>query len=57
LTASPAASVTRIRNIPQVVARRAFSPVGKETPRGCELNPRVEAEPHVFSYQFSSFSG
>src|ERR1035438_6659609 len=24
---------------------------------GCKLNPRVEAEPHVFEYQFSGFSG
>ena len=57
LTAASAATVARIRHIPQVFARRAVSPVGKETARGCKLNPRVEAEPHVFSYQFSRFSG
>ena len=57
LTAAPAATVARIRHIPQVFARRAVSPVGKETARGCKLNPRVEAEPYVFEYQFSGFSG
>jgi hypothetical protein len=57
LTAARMARCARIRHIPHVFARRAVSPVGKETARGCKLNPRVEAEPHVFEYQFSSFSG
>src|ERR1017187_5761186 len=57
LTAAPAATVARIRHILHVPARRAVSPVGKETARGYKLNPRVEAEPHVFEYQFSRFSG
>jgi hypothetical protein len=57
LTAAPAATIARIRHIPQVLMRPAVSPVGKETARWCTLNPRVEAEPHVFSYQFSGFSG
>jgi hypothetical protein len=33
LTAAPTCSLARIRNIPQVIARRAVSPVAKETPR------------------------
>ena len=57
LTAALAVTAARIRHIRQVLARRAVSPVGKETARGCKLNPRVEAEPHVFEYQFSGFSG
>jgi hypothetical protein len=57
LTAVPAATFARIRHILHVLARRAVSPVGKETARGCKLNPRVEAEPHVYEYQFSRFSG
>ncbi|MBK5290355.1 MAG: hypothetical protein JJE04_01505 [Acidobacteriia bacterium] len=57
LTAAPAADFARIRHIPHVLARRAFSPVGSEVLRGGALNPRVKAEPHVFAYQFSRFSG
>jgi hypothetical protein len=56
LTAAQAATVARIRQIPQVLARRAVSPVGKETARGRKLNPRVEAEPHVFTCELSGFS-
>src|ERR1039457_4829964 len=50
LTPAWAATLVRIRHIPQVLARRAVSPVGKETARGCKLNPMVEAEPHVVAY-------
>ena len=57
LTVAVATTVGRIRHILHVLVRRAVSPVGKETARGCKLNPRVEAEPHVFEYQFSRFSG
>ena len=39
LTAAPAASLARIRHILHVLARRAFSPVGREASRGCKLNP------------------
>jgi hypothetical protein len=53
LTAAPTATVARIRHIPHVFAHRAVSPVGKERVRGCKLNPRVEAEPHVYGCQFS----
>jgi hypothetical protein len=57
LTASPTVRLARIHNIPRVLAGRVFSQVGREVSWGCKLNPRVEAEPHVFEYQFSGFSG
>src|ERR1700682_1117270 len=47
LTAAPGASLARIRHIPEVLVRRAFSPVGREASCGSKLNPRVEAGPHV----------
>jgi hypothetical protein len=56
LTAAPAVPLARIRNIPRVLARRVFSPVGREVMRRCALNPLVEAEPHVFTCELSSFS-
>ena len=56
LTAAQAATVARIRQIPQVLARRAVFPVGKETARGRKLNPRVEVEPHAFTCELSGFS-
>lgn len=40
LTAAPAAGIARIRHIPQVIVRRALSPVGKEALRGSKLNPQ-----------------
>src|ERR1035441_10982647 len=48
LRAAPAATAARIRHIPQVLARPAVSPDRKEPARRSELNPRVEAEHHVF---------
>jgi hypothetical protein len=57
LTAAPAADFSRIRHIPQVLVRHALSPVGKEALRGSKLNPRIEAEPHVFTCELSGFSG
>jgi hypothetical protein len=46
----------RIPNIPQVLARSTFSPVGREVLRGGADNPWVGVEPHVSTYQFSGFS-
>jgi hypothetical protein len=40
LTAALATRLTRIRNIPQVFVRRAFSPVGREASCGSKLNPQ-----------------
>jgi hypothetical protein len=57
LTASPTASVACIRNIPRVLARRAFSPFGREVLLVASSTPRVEAGPHVFPCEFSGFSG
>ena len=56
LTAAPVARLGCIRHIPQVLAPRAFSPVGDHDSRGGVLNPGVEAGPQVFVYQFSAFS-
>ena len=47
----------RIRHIPQVLARHPFSPVGREVSRAGALNPKVEADPQVFRYELSAFSG
>src|SRR5437867_1240178 len=57
LTAAPGASLARIRYIPQIVASRAVSLVGREVLRGCEVNSTVEARAHVFICEFSGFSG
>ena len=57
LTAASVVRLARIRHIPQVLALRAVSPVGKDAERGHALNLRVEAEPHVSMCQFSGFSG
>ena len=57
LTAAPRVSLARIPNIPIVFPRRAFSPVGREASGGPSSTPRVEAEPHVFTCEFSGFSG
>ena len=40
LTAVPACSFARIPNIPQVLVRRAFSPLGREASWGSKLNPQ-----------------
>jgi hypothetical protein len=57
LTSAPRVSLVRIRNIPQVFPRGAFSPVGREASRGQSSTPRVEAEPRVVTCEFSGFSG
>jgi hypothetical protein len=57
LTAAPCVFMARIRNIRHVVARLWVSPVGREVVRGCGCNPKVEAEPHVLTCEFSGFSG
>ena len=49
--------LARIRHVPRVLADRAFSPVGRAVTWGCDLNPRVDAQPHVFTYELSGFSG
>ena len=41
LIAEPACSFARIRNIPRVFARRAFSPVGREASCESKLNPQA----------------
>jgi len=56
LTAALADFLARIRYIPLVLAQTRLSPVGNATPWRGALNPGVEAEPHVFDYQFSGFS-
>ncbi len=57
LTAALSVSLARIPNVPQAFPRGASSPVGREAARGCGRNPMVEAEPHVFTCEFSGFSG
>jgi len=57
LTATPRVSLARIRNIPQVFRASLVLSGFKESFAGCKLNPRVEAEPHVFTCEFSGFSG
>jgi hypothetical protein len=48
LTAAPAVHAARIRNIAQVFAGPQTFSDWKRGVAGCELNPRVEAEPPRF---------
>ena len=57
LTAAPSVHSERIPNIPRVLACRGFPQVGREVSRGARSTPRGEAEPHVFTCEFSGFSG
>lgn len=46
-----------IPNIPQALARQCSLRVEERHRGGASSTPKVEAEPHVFTYELSGFSG